>query len=87
MAASLAEAIDGCADATRVFVIGGEQLYRTALPLADTLILTVIGRDYDGDAFFPDFSDLPLVCVNRRVLSADLPLTIETYRKRSSGPT
>jgi dihydrofolate reductase len=38
-----------------VFVIGGEALYRSALPLAVILHLTEIARDFDGDARFPAF--------------------------------
>ncbi|MCK5893497.1 MAG: dihydrofolate reductase [Endozoicomonadaceae bacterium] len=34
-------------------VIGGEQIYRKALPLADRLYLTRIHRSVEGDAFFP----------------------------------
>jgi dihydrofolate reductase len=36
-----------------VFVIGGEALYREALPRARLLYLTEIQRDFDGDARFP----------------------------------
>lgn len=36
------------------FVIGGGEIYRLALPLADTLYLTVIDAGYDdADTFFP----------------------------------
>ena len=38
-----------------VFVIGGETLYRDALPRADLLYLTEIERDFAGDAHFPRF--------------------------------
>ncbi len=38
-----------------VFVIGGEALYRAALPRAEILYLTEIARDFDGDARFPCF--------------------------------
>jgi dihydrofolate reductase len=37
------------------FVIGGEALYRDALPRADILYLTEIGREFVGDARFPGF--------------------------------
>jgi dihydrofolate reductase len=37
-----------------VFVIGGEQIYREALPLATRIELTEIHRAFDGDAFFPE---------------------------------
>jgi dihydrofolate reductase len=36
------------------FVIGGAEIYALALPLAQRLHLTEIGRDFDGDAFFPE---------------------------------
>ncbi|HEX8013519.1 MAG TPA: dihydrofolate reductase [Casimicrobiaceae bacterium] len=49
---------DALARATRpepVFVIGGEALYREALPRAHLLYLTEIDRDFAGDARFPEF--------------------------------
>ena len=41
------------AGAKDAFVIGGGEIYRLALPLADVLHLTLIDRDYEGDATFP----------------------------------
>jgi dihydrofolate reductase len=38
-----------------LFIIGGEAIYRDALPLADLLFLTEIHREFEGDARFPDF--------------------------------
>ncbi len=38
-----------------IFVIGGAEIYALALPVATTLYLTEIHRDYDGDTRFPDF--------------------------------
>jgi len=38
-----------------VFVIGGETLYRIALPRADVLYLTEIERDFAGGVRFPAF--------------------------------
>lgn len=37
-----------------VFICGGGEVYRQAMPLADRIILTVIHRDLDGDVFFPE---------------------------------
>lgn len=37
------------------FVIGGAQIYALALPYAQHLHMTEIGRDFEGDAFFPEF--------------------------------
>lgn len=52
--ASLEAALAACADEARVFVMGGEQVYRQALPRADLLELTEIDAEYPADAFFPE---------------------------------
>ncbi len=36
------------------FCIGGAQLYKAMLPLADVLHVSWVKKDYDGDARFPD---------------------------------
>ncbi len=56
LATSLEEAIRLVGDDEENFVIGGEQLYRQAMPFAQRLYLTEIDQDFDADAFFPDFS-------------------------------
>jgi dihydrofolate reductase len=55
VAHSLPEAIGLATLPSPVFVIGGEAIYRDALPLADLLFLTEIDRAFEGDARFPDF--------------------------------
>jgi dihydrofolate reductase len=35
------------------FIIGGEQLYREALPLATRLVLTYLDEEHAGDVYFP----------------------------------
>jgi dihydrofolate reductase len=52
-AGSLDDALARAADDARVFVIGGAQIYRQALPLADELLLTEIDLEVEGDTFFP----------------------------------
>jgi dihydrofolate reductase len=39
-----------------VFVIGGGQIYRAALPLADRIYLTEVDAEFAGDTFFPALS-------------------------------
>lgn len=53
---NLQEAIDACLDEEEVFVVGGAQIYRQALPVADKLYLTRIDHEFEGDTRFPDFS-------------------------------
>jgi len=52
-AASLDEALDRAADAPRLFVIGGAEIYALALPLADELLLTEVDAVFPADTFFP----------------------------------
>lgn len=37
------------------FIIGGEQIYRLGLPLADRIYLTHVNIDIEGDTYFPEF--------------------------------
>lgn len=51
---SLEEAIALFPSDEEVFIIGGAQIYEQALPLADRIYLTVVHRDYEGDASMPE---------------------------------
>jgi dihydrofolate reductase len=43
-------------DQAEVFITGGEEIFRLALPITDVIDLTVIDTNIDdGDAFFPEF--------------------------------
>jgi len=53
---SLEDALRAVADDEEVFVIGGAELYRQALPLAGRLYLTEVAESAEGDAFFPEFT-------------------------------
>jgi dihydrofolate reductase len=50
---SLAEALALGATEDEVFVVGGGEIYRLALPRADRLHLTVVHAVVEGDTFFP----------------------------------
>lgn len=38
---------------SEVFFIGGAEIYKQALPLAEKLYLTIVHKKFDGDTFFP----------------------------------
>jgi dihydrofolate reductase len=54
VAHSLAEAL-ALAGPTEVFVVGGSEVYRQAMPFADQMMLTEIEQSPQGDIFFPTF--------------------------------
>jgi dihydrofolate reductase len=81
-AASLQQALGLVADAARVFVIGGAQLYAAALQQADELLLTEIDRDYVGDVRFPDFDCQQFIEVARQHAASTAPtFDFVTYRR------
>ncbi len=50
-------------DDDEIFCIGGAAIYQQAMPLADTIYLTQIDRDFAGDAFFPEIDPKVWRCV------------------------
>jgi len=65
-AASLQQAVAIAAEANpqdqealiqEVMVIGGEEIYRTAIELADRLYITRVQAEVEGDAFFPEYNE------------------------------
>lgn len=53
-AASLPDAIALCADAPQAWITGGGEIFKLALPLADSVVVTEIDAEFDGDSFAPD---------------------------------
>jgi dihydrofolate reductase len=52
LVSSLDQALQSLRDFERVFVIGGQQLFNQAFPLADQLFITEIELEVEGDTFF-----------------------------------
>jgi len=48
-----------------LFIIGGARLYEQTLGLANRIYLTEIQRDFDGDAYFPEFDRNEWIEVSR----------------------
>ena len=54
-AASLDEALTLCAGDSEVFIFGGAEIYRTALPRTERMYLTLVHATVPGDTLFPEF--------------------------------
>ncbi len=52
---SIEEALRVTRGADRIFVVGGGEIYRVALPYATRMYLTVVHGEFDGDTSFPEF--------------------------------
>ena len=53
---SLERAIFMTAEAPEIFIIGGQQIYQIALPLATHMYVTKVEGNFEGDAYFPDYN-------------------------------
>ena len=52
---SLEKAVFKTADSPEAFIIGGQQIYQIALPLATHMYVTKVDGNFEGDAYFPDY--------------------------------
>ena len=50
-AAEAARALDAA------YVLGGAQVYEAFLPYVDTMYITEVDHEFEGDAFFPEFPE------------------------------
>lgn len=54
---SLDDALEAVKQEEKVFIIGGRALYEKGLEIADTLYITLIHSEYQGDTWFPEYRD------------------------------
>lgn len=65
-----------------IFIIGGAQLYREALPIAEQLDLTLIDIMPQGDTFFPTINWNDYELINREEHYGNPSYRFVTYRKK-----
>lgn len=62
---SVNEAIDLAKkyETEEIFIIGGGEIYRETLPIANRIYITVIDVEIEGDAYYPriDFNDYKIL--------------------------
>lgn len=83
---SLREALDWAGRAPgsdEVFVIGGGELFREALPAADRIYLTEVSWPYEGDAFFPEFDEAAYAVKVTEKLSEAPPATLRVLERKA----
>ncbi len=55
---SLEAALEKSQAEEKVFIVGGASIYAQALEVADTLELTLVEGDFEGNIFFPEYQHL-----------------------------
>lgn len=68
-------------DPGEIFIIGGGQIYKQAMPFADRLDLTVVDKEVDADTFFPDYSGFTKVIDKEEHEDAGYKYTFLTLEK------
>lgn len=68
------------------FVIGGESIFKLALPFASMIHLTRVLTDHPGDRFFPEFDEEKWKLAERTTVQQgekdEFPFWFETYRRQ-----
>ena len=78
---SLQQAIDYCRNEQKVFVIGGGDLFISALPVTDTIIVTALQRDITGDVYFDKIDPNQFRIAESRDFCEEEPYTIIRYER------
>ncbi len=82
IAHSLEQALETCPpDETEAFIIGGEQIFRLALPIVNRIYLTIIQKEFQGNAFFPEFSQTEFKKIQSDYIDAALPYTFSIFER------
>lgn len=83
---SIESAISNLKDEEKIFIIGGGEIYKSTLPLATKIELTVVEQDYEGDTLFPviDMSKWQVISSERheRGEKYEYPFRFETLIKQ-----
>lgn len=73
--------------AREVFVIGGGEIFKTALPQANRMYITRIHHRFEGDVFFPEFSTVEWQLVKSHTHEPDeknaYAYTFEIWERRT----
>ncbi|WP_342511744.1 dihydrofolate reductase [Sporosarcina sp. FSL K6-1522] len=85
---NLEEAIAKAKDyADEVMIIGGAEIFRLAIDIADRLYITAIDRAFDGDTFFPTYQD-EWQCVStseQHVTEEGVPYSFLIYERNAAN--
>ncbi len=82
---SIEEAFELCREYEKVFIIGGADIFNDCLPITDTIIVTALEREVDGDVYFPEID--PAVFKRTEAVNHDFeePYSIVRYERIATG--
>lgn len=79
---SLNEAYELLKDEEEIFIAGGGEIYKEALPSADKLYLTVVEQEIEGNIYFPEFQKDAFDLTYHQKMDGTIPYTYYTYERK-----
>ncbi len=67
-----------------VFVIGGAEIYKLALPYTNKIYLTEINKSFEGETKFPEFDKNLFKIIARSERTDPIPYAFVTYQREST---
>ena len=68
-------------DSRRIYIAGGERLYREALNFVKNMYITLIDAYIEGDAYFPEFDQGLFDVSCEKSVDGDIPYRYMTYTR------
>ena len=81
VANNLSAAIALCPTEETIFIAGGGEIYREALPLATAIYLSVLDREVEGDILFPEFDPQQFREISAERVEGTKPYTFTVFAR------
>jgi dihydrofolate reductase (trimethoprim resistance protein) len=78
---SLLEAFNLAKDEEEIFIAGGGQVYKEALPYADKIYITIIDKIVEGNVYFPEINKEDFIKTYEERIDGEIPYTYYTYER------
>ncbi len=83
VAHSLAEGLACCKNQKKVFIAGGKTIYQEAMEQVDTILLTIIQKEYEGDTLFPAIPPTHFQLLSEKTMGRDPLFTLQIYQRKT----
>ena len=81
---SIEKGIDYCKDQQKIFIIGGQAIFQAAIKQVETILLSVLDQEFDGDAVFPHIPMESFRLLSEKRMGKTQPFTLLTYKRKKN---
>jgi len=79
---NLIAGIECCKGYEKIFIIGGRTIYAEAMNMVDTVLLSILDKEYEGDVFFPHLPKEQFDHLSEKKMGKRDRFTLHTYRRK-----